>query len=136
MIYFLIYLFAEVIITVQIATQIGAFATFLEIVGSALLGIFVLMNFRHALTENLSALQTRQIDIQGFSNRNISGLFGAFLLIVPGFVSDLAGLLMLIGLIGSLIVNRFGRKYQTPTQPKKDDYVIDAEIIDDTPSLR
>lgn len=137
MIYFLIYLFAEVVISVQIASQIGALATFLEIVGSALLGIFVLMNFRHALTENLSALQTRQIDIQGFSNRNISGLFGAFLLIVPGFVSDLAGLLMLIGLIGSLIVNRFGRKYQTPTQPNtKDDYVIDAEIIDDTPSLR
>lgn len=136
MIYFLIYLFAEVIITIEIASMIGALATFLEIVASALLGVFVLMNFRHALAENLYALQTRRIDVQGFSNRNLRGLLGAFLLIVPGFLSDLTGIIMLLGLFGSLIVNRFGRKYHTPTPPKKDDYVIDAEIIDDTTAQR
>lgn len=135
MIYFLIYLFAEVIITVEIASKIGGMATFLEIIGSALLGIAVLMNFRHALSENLFALQTRQIDVQGFSNRNLQGLLGAFLLIVPGFLTDLAGAIMVAGLFVSLLVNRFGRKYPTPNQPK-DDHVIDAEIIDDTPSLR
>lgn len=135
MIYFLIYLFAEVIITVEIASQIGGLATFLEIVGSALLGVFILLNFRHTLSENLYALQMRQIDVKGFSNRNLSGLLGALLLIVPGFLSDLIGFIMLFGLFGSLIVNRFGRKYHTPTQPK-DDHVIDAEIVDDTPTLR
>jgi 2-isopropylmalate synthase/UPF0716 protein FxsA len=135
MIYFLIYLFAEVIITVKIASQIGGLATFLEVVGSALLGIFVLMNFRHALSENLYALQTRKIDVRGFSNRNLRGLLGAFMLILPGFLGDIAGAVMLFGLFSSLLVNRFGRKYETPTQPK-DDHVIDAEIIDDTPALR
>ena len=135
MIYFLIYLFAEVIITVEIASRIGGMATFLEIIGSALVGIVVLMNFRHTLSENLYALQTRRIDVRKFSNRNLQGLLGAFLLIVPGFLTDLAGGIMLLGLFSSLFVNRFGRKYDTPTQPK-DDHVIDAEIIDDTPSLR
>ncbi len=135
MIYFLVYLFAEVIITVEIASQIGGLATFLEIVGSALLGVFILMNFRHALAENLYALQTRRIDVQGFSNRNLRGLLGAVLLIVPGFLSDLTGIIMLVGLFSSLLINRFGRKYDTPTQPK-DDHVIDAEIIDDTTALR
>lgn len=139
MIYFLIYLFAEVILTVEVASRIGGLAMFLEIVGSAFFGIFILMNFRHALAENLDALRTRQIDMQGFSNRNISGLLGSLLLILPGVLSDIIGMVMLLSLLGTLLINRFTRKYPTEntTQtPQKDDYVIDAEIIDDTRSLR
>jgi 2-isopropylmalate synthase/UPF0716 protein FxsA len=139
MIYFLIYLFAEVVLTVEVASRIGGLAMFLEIIASAFLGIFILMNFRHALAENLDALRTRQIDMQGFSNRNISGLLGSLLLILPGILSDLIGALMLVFLLGTLIINRFTRKYPTEntTQTQqKDDYVIDAEIIDDTRALR
>ncbi len=135
MIYFVIYLFAEVLLTVEIASRIGGLATFFEIVGSAFAGLFVLMNFRHALSENLDALRTRQIDPQGFSNRNIKGLLGAFLLILPGFLCDTIGILMLLSLLGSLLINRFTRKYEPPTQ-SKDDYVIDAEIVEHTTSLR
>ncbi|MCI4406217.1 MAG: FxsA family protein [Sulfuricurvum sp.] len=139
MIYFLIYLFIEVLLTVEVASKIGGLAMFLEIIASAFLGIFILMNFRHALAENLDALRTRQIDMQGFSNRNITGLLGSLLLIVPGILSDLIGVLMLTFLLGTLLINHFTRKYPTEytTQtPQKDDYVIDAEIIDDTRSLR
>jgi UPF0716 family protein affecting phage T7 exclusion len=140
MIYFLIYLFLEVTLTIEIASRIGGLATFLEIVGSAFLGIFILMNFRHALAENLDALRTRQIDMQGFSNRNISGLIGAVLLILPGFLCDIIGVLMQFSLLATLIINRFTRKYPTENNhtytTRKDDHVIDAEIIDDTPALR
>lgn len=139
MIYFLIYLFTEVLLTVEVASKIGGLAMFLEIIASAFLGIFILMNFRHALSENLDALRTRQIDMQGFSNRNITGLLGSLLLIIPGILSDLIGVLMLVFFLGTLLINRFTRKYPTEytTQtPEKDDYVIDAEIIDDTRSLR
>ena len=143
MIYFLIYLFLEVIVTIEIASAIGGLATFLEIVGSAFVGIFILMNFRHALAENLDALRNRQIDMQGFTNRNVIGLLGAIFLILPGFVSDFIGLMMQFSLFSASIVNRFSRKYdprndsQYPnTPPRKDDHVIDAEIIDDTRTLR
>ncbi len=140
MIYFLIYLFLEVTLTVEIASKIGGLATFAEIIGSAFLGVFILMNFRHALAENLDALRTRQIDMQGFSNRNMMGLIGSILLILPGFLTDMIGILMLFLLLGTLIINRFTRKYPADnfhTQTtRKDDHVIDAEIIDDTPALR
>jgi UPF0716 protein FxsA len=142
MIYFLIYLFLEVIVTIEIASAIGGLATFLEIVASAFVGIFILMNFRHALGENLDALRTRQIDMQGFTNRNLIGLLGAVLLILPGFVGDFIGLMMQFSLFSALIVNRFSRKYHPrndahySTPPRKDDHVIDAEIIDDTRTLR
>lgn len=139
MIYFLIYLFLEVILTVEIASRIGGLATFLEIIGSAFLGIFILMNFRHALSENLEALRTRQIDMQGFSNRNMMGLLGSILLILPGFLSDIIGILMQFSLIVTLIINRFTRQYPTHSHTqttRKDDHVIDAEIIEHTPTLR
>lgn len=139
MIYFLIYLFLEVYVTVDITSRIGGLAMFFEIIGSAFLGIFILMNFRHALAENLDALRTRQIDMQGFSNRNITGLLGSLLLILPGVLSDLIGVMMLVFLLGTLLINRFTRKYPTENTtytPQKDDYVIDAEIIDDTRALR
>ena len=137
MIYFLIYLFFEVILTIEIASRIGGLATFLEILGSAFIGIFILMNFRHALSENLDALRTNQIDVQGFSNRNMMGLLGSILLILPGFLSDIIGILMQFSLFGTLIVNRFTRKYPSHTQTtRKDDHVIDAEIIEHTPTLR
>ncbi|MDD5119107.1 MAG: FxsA family protein [Sulfuricurvum sp.] len=135
MIYFLIYLFLEVIVTVEIASRIGGLATFLEIVFSAFLGIFLLMNFRHTLGENLFALQTRQITMESFTKRNMTGLLGAILLIVPGFLSDIIGLLMQFSLFSSLIINRFSRKYPTQTK-SKDDNVIDAEIINDSTTLR
>jgi UPF0716 family protein affecting phage T7 exclusion len=142
MIYFLVYLFAEVYITIEIASYIGGLATFLEIVGSAFLGIFILMNFRHVLAENIDALRTRKIDAKGFSNRNLTGLLGAIFLILPGFLGDIIGLLMQFSFLGTLIINRFSRKYHTQdfqehyTSPRKDDHVIDAEIIDDTRTLR
>lgn len=135
MIYFLAYLFCEVFVTIEIASQIGGVWTFVEFVLSAVMGFFVVMNFRHALMENLVSLQMRQIDVQSFSNRNLMGLGGAALLIVPGFLSDAIGMAMLAYLGYSLLINRFGRKYSPPSQPK-DDNVIDAEIISDTPALR
>jgi UPF0716 family protein affecting phage T7 exclusion len=135
MIYFLIYLFLEVMVTTDIASRIGGVATFIEIIASAVLGIVILLNFRHTLSENIQALQMRQIDMDGFTQRNLMGLFGAILLILPGFLGDILGLLMQFTLISKLLINRFSRKFQKPNQPKED-YVIDAEIIDDTPTLR
>ncbi len=135
MIYFLIYLFLEVMVTTDIASRIGGVGTFIEIIASAVLGIVILLNFRHTLSENIQALQMRQIDMDGFTQRNLMGLFGAVLLILPGFLGDILGVLMQFTLISKLLINRFSRKYQKPNQ-SKEDYVIDAEIIDDTPALR
>lgn len=135
MIYFMIYLFLEVITTINIASRIGGVATFVEIIGSGVLGILILLNFRHTLSENINALRMRQIDTEGFMQRNLMGLLGAILLILPGFLGDIIGALMMLSLILKLLINRFTRKYHTPNQPK-DDYVIDAEIIDDSSALR
>jgi len=135
MIYFLIYLFLEVLVSVQVASAIGGLYTFFEIIGSGMLGIAILFNFRNTLAENVYALKNRHIDVNGFHQRNLFSLLGAILLILPGFVTDFIGLLLQFSLFSSLLVNRFLSKYTT-SKHSKDEHVIDAEIISDTPHLR
>jgi len=68
MIYFFIYLFLEVMMTVEVASRIGGFAMFSEIVVSALLGMAILFNFRTTLLSNIMELKERRISANGFIN--------------------------------------------------------------------
>lgn len=138
MIYFLIYLFLEVIITVEVASKIGGLMMFTEIMVSALMGIAILFNFRTTLLSNVMELKERRISANGFYKRNLLSLLGAILLILPGIFTDIIAVVIHVTLLSSLIISRFMPKYPTSNQPhqSKDDHVIDAEIISDSPALR
>ena len=138
MIYFLIYLFLEVIITVEVASKIGGLMMFTEIMVSALMGIAILFNFRTTLLSNVMELKERRISANGFYKRNLLSLLGAILLILPGIFTDIIAVVIHVILLSSLIISRFMPKYPTSNQPHqpKDDHVIDAEIISDSPALR
>jgi UPF0716 family protein affecting phage T7 exclusion len=145
MIYFLVYLFLEVIISVNISSAIGGLATFLEILVSALLGILILMNFKETIVENMKAVSYNCIDLQEFQRLNLFTLFGAFFLIVPGFLTDIIGVLLQFSAITSMIVNRYNVKsshcntsvFEEEKKYKKDnDEVIDVEIIERDTSVK
>ncbi|MGZ8548793.1 MAG: FxsA family protein, partial [Sulfuricurvum sp.] len=80
MIYFLIYLFLEVLLTVEVASQIGGLMMFGEILLSAFIGIAILFNFRATLLSNIMELRERRVDANGFYKRNLLSLLGAILL--------------------------------------------------------
>ena len=136
MLYFLVYLFCEVIISVNISSSIGGLATFAEIMFSALIGISILINFRKTLVENMKAVSLNCIDLEQFQRLNLFTLFGAILLIVPGFLTDIIGILMQFSVFTSMIVNRYNVKSgsckATYEQKNiiKDEDVIDVEIIE------
>jgi len=140
MIYFFLYLFLEVMISVNLSSQIGGFNTFLELVASALLGFVLLVNFRATLFENMQAFSMQQIDVQEFQRLNIFAVLGAVLLILPGFLTDMIGILLQFSVVTKMLVNRFTAKstYQNSSRYteeqsqihiEKDDDVIDVEII-------
>jgi len=138
MIYFLLYLFCEVLLTVEVASQLGGLMMFAEIVVSAFIGIVILFNFRATLVINIIELKERRLDANGFYQRNLLSLLGAFFLILPGVLTDIIGILIQFSLLVGLIINQFKPKYpqQNNQTHSKDDNVIDAEIISDSPSLR
>jgi 2-isopropylmalate synthase/UPF0716 protein FxsA len=143
MLYFLIYLFLEVLVSVNIASAIGGLATFFEIILSAFVGISILINFRATLVENMRSVSLNCIDLQEFQRLNIFTLIGAILLIIPGFLTDIIGILLQFSVITSMIVNRYAVKsgkcntsFEGETINKKDSDVIDVEIIEHDTTLK
>lgn len=143
MIYFLLYLFLEVLVSVEISSAIGGLATFFEIVLTALLGISILVNFRKNLIENMTAVSYNCIDLEQFQKLNLFTLIGAILLIIPGFLTDILGLLLQFSVFTSMIVNRYNVKsgkcntsFEEQNNLAKDSDVIDVEIIEHDTTLK
>ncbi len=165
MVYFLLYLFLEVMISSSIAGSIGGFATFAEIILSAVVGLFILKNYNHTIGENLNQMKNGNISQEEFMKQNIFVALGAVLLIVPGFFTDILGILLQFQFFALIIARRVFKKNHNQTnssngahstnyahfsthfshtnqsnqtnykQKKGDEDVIDVEIIDDKPML-
>jgi 2-isopropylmalate synthase len=139
MIYFLLYLFLEVLVSVNIASAIGGVWTFVELIVSALAGFAILANFRGTLAENIQALNQARIDPMEFQQLNLFTILGAILLILPGFLTDIMGVLLQFTVVTKMLVNRFVAKSKQETQThftQKDDHVIDVEIVSDDADKR
>ena len=118
----------EIYLFIKIGSQIGAFNTILLIFTTAFVGIF------YARYEGLNTFQS------GFSQiiKNetpayeiISGAaitFGALLLIIPGFATDIFGFLIILPLTRKLIFKKFSTKFKKQ-EAKKNDF-IDGEFED------
>lgn len=149
MIYFIIYLFLEVLISVNISSSIGGLATFFEIVLTAFIGILILINFRTTLLHNITAVSYNAIDLREFQKLNLFTIIGAILLIIPGFMTDIFGILMQFSVFTSMLVNRYNVKsanYKSSHNQEninniekniqKDSDVIDVEIISDSSTTK
>jgi len=149
MIYFVIYLFLEVLVSVNISSSIGGLATFFEIVLTAFIGISILVNFRTTLLHNITAVSYHAIDLKEFQKLNLFTIIGAILLIIPGFLTDIIGSIMQFSVFTSMIVNRYNVKsgnYKPSHNQEninnidkniqKDSNVIDVEIISDSSTTK
>ncbi len=116
--------------------MIGGLATFFEIIGSAMLGFAILMNFRSTFMQNLRAVSLQCIDVKEFQKLNLFTIIGAILLILPGFLTDIIGIVLQFSVITSLFINRVnvqsGNCNMQDNFKKKDEDVIDVEVINDS----
>ncbi|MFA7610767.1 MAG: FxsA family protein, partial [Sulfurimonas sp.] len=121
---------------------IGGLATFFEIVISAFVGLMILANFKTTLRENFMAVSYNCIDLKEFQSLNLFTIIGAILLIVPGFLTDIIGSLLQFSIFTTMLVNRYNvksnkcKKEDEYNNLRKDDDVIDVEIISDNTSSK
>src|SRR6056300_1713765 len=118
----------EIYLFIKIGTQIGAISTILLIFTTAIIGVY------YAKYEGLNTLKS------GFAqlSRNempkyeiISGAaisFAALLLIIPVFVTDIFGFLMIIPVTRKFIFNKFSKKYKKEKTEKNN--FIDGDFED------
>lgn len=156
MIYVIIYIFLEVMISTTIAGNLGGFLTFMEIIATAFIGTFILKNFKYSLASNIKDLTQGQISQQDFIKRNVGNAVGAMFLILPGFFTDILGVLLQFGLLTVLLGKMFSFKppmqtngfdvnpnqnstnnqfytqvqFEKEEKGKKDEDIIDVEVIE------
>jgi UPF0716 family protein affecting phage T7 exclusion len=159
MLYIILYLFIEVMISSYFASIFGGLLTFIFIILSALIGITLLRTFKYSLSLNIKDLTSGKISQEEFVKTNMAKALGAILLIVPGYFTDIVGILLQFGILTILLTKVFKIKpsntnqynysntYQdiytqnnvnnsTYTELKKDDDddIIDVEVIDTKPN--
>ncbi len=117
-------------VTTQFASMLGGLLTFFEIIITAGTGLFLLMNFRYTVGQSMNMLISGQMSVEEFQKLSLFTLLGAVLLIIPGFFSDILGLLLQFSFIGTFIAKKIF-KFKNKTYTRKDnDDAIDVEVID------
>ena len=118
----------EIYLFIKIGAQIGAFSTILLIFVTAATGII------YARYEGLNTLRSgfsQMIENKIPAYEMISGAaitFGAFLLIIPGFATDILGFLIIFPLTRKLIFGKFSKNFNNQKEQKN--HFIDGEFED------
>ena len=118
----------EIYLFIKIGSQIGAFNTIFLIFLTALTGII------YARYEGLNTLRSgfsQMIKNEMPAYEIISGAaiaFGAFLLIIPGFATDMFGFLIIFPLTRKLIFGKLSTKFENKKKGKN--HFIDGEFED------
>ena len=107
MLYFLIYLFLEITISVEISSEIGGLWTFVEIVLSAFIGISMLRNFKFTLRDKLQSLYKGEIAKEDLVKLNLISIIGVILITIPGFFTDILGVLLQFNFFALFITDMF-----------------------------
>ena len=116
----------EIYLFIKIGSQIGAFNTISLIFITAITGIF------YARYEGLNTLKSgigQLIKNEIPAYEIISGAtitFAAFLLIIPGFATDLIGFLLIFPLTRNIILLKITKKFKNKSTQKKT--YIDGEF--------
>ncbi len=126
---FIIYLFLELYLIIELGASFGAFAIFLEMIFSAVVGGMILLNFSNTSRELLQKVAKREIRQEEFVTLSLFRVVGAVLLILPGILTDVIGVLLQIGTISSFFAGRIAKRPTTQKRENKNQDVIDVEVI-------
>ena len=121
----------EIYLFIKIGSQIGAFNTVLLILTTAVVGVaYARYEGFNTLKSGIRQLVKNEMPVYEL----VSGAtlaFAAFLLILPGFATDMIGILLIIPLTRKIILKKFVKK-KTDKNKKKNNYIDgDYEDISD-----
>ncbi|MDR2151357.1 MAG: FxsA family protein [Helicobacteraceae bacterium] len=118
---FWLYFIAELAATVYLASVMEVFMVFIEIGFSAVFGVLVFIEMPSTFRESLWKVMQNRLSANLLSRAFSLRIIGAFLLVMPGFLGDAIGLILVVA---SAIMATSDKP------PRKDDNIIDVEVID------
>jgi UPF0716 family protein affecting phage T7 exclusion len=130
---FLVYLFLEILFSYEFMKVFTPFGFFLEILFTAAAGVYMLQTLNLSLSSNMHKLMRREITQEEFLSIGLFKLIGAVLLIIPGFFSDILGVLFLFEQFAKFMAKKFFPSKNFYHKTYRDDDIIDVEIIEEIP---
>ena len=119
----------EIYLFISIGSEIGAFSTILLIFLTAITGVY------YARYEGLKTLKSGFVQLsknEPPSYEILSGAgiaFAALLLIIPGFLTDLIGFLLIFPFTRKMMFKKFSKKFNNNNARQKNNF-IDGEFED------
>jgi 2-isopropylmalate synthase/UPF0716 protein FxsA len=123
------FLIAELILSLKVIETMGALWSLVWIVGSITVGVILLKNSTNAFVGSLGAVSKGKLDLNNLQNASAAYMLGALLLIVPGILSDIFGIIALCYVLYLSFIAKI-RPEKTNFTHKGDEDVIDVEVID------
>ena len=122
----------EIYLFIKIGSQIGAFNTISLILLTALLGVwYARFEGFNTLKSGISQIMKNEVPLYEI----VSGAalaIAALMLILPGFATDLIGLLLIFLLSRKLILGKFANKYSKKNKNDNNQYIDgESEELDD-----
>ena len=118
----------EIYVFIKVGNVFGAVSTVLLIISTAVIGIyFAKLEGLNTLRSGLKNVYNKKSPLyEMLSGASIA--FGATLLIIPGFITDVFGFLLIIPFTRNLLIKSIVKKN---IKKKEENEVIEAEIIED-----
>ena len=119
----------EIYLFISIGSEIGALTTILLIFSTAIIGVY------YAKYEGLKTLKSGFIQLSnnepiGYEILSGAGIaFAALLLIIPGFLTDLIGFLLIFPFTRKFLFKKISKKFNNNNARQKNNF-IDGEFED------
>ncbi len=119
----------EIYLFISIGSEIGAFNTISLIILTAIIGVY------YARYEGLKTLKSGFIQLSknepmGYEILSGAGIaFAALLLIIPGFLTDLMGFLLIFPITRKFLFKKISKKFDNKNNKQKNNF-IDGEFED------
>ena len=113
----------EIYLFIKIGSQIGAFTTISLIFFTAIIGVFYARyEGLNTLKSGVSQLYKNQMPL--FELMSGAALaVAAILLILPGFATDIVGILLIFPITRKLILKRYSKNYSQNTNKREKNYI-------------
>mgnify|MGYP001312686746 CR=1 FL=1 len=113
----------EIYLFIKVGSQIGALNTILLILATAVVGIwYARYEGFNTLKSGMSQLVKNELPLYEI----VSGAaiaFAALLLILPGFATDIIGILLVFPITRRVILSKYSKKYSYKNKEKKRNFI-------------
>ena len=121
----------EIYLFISIGSEIGAFTTISLIFLTAITGVYY-AKYEGLKTLKSGFIQLSKNELPNYEILSGAGIaFAALLLIIPGFLTDLMGFLLIFPFTRKMIFKKFSNKFKNEKNLKKDYIEGDFEDIED-----